>query len=192
MIQLNGISILILPILVLFVQGTIVDQIIIDNIEVTYGKSTFLELDCRVRRANKTTYMADGNYTIKKPITDEVTIQLSLFYLNGATWTQLFTNLPTSLCKSTIVPGSTFYDFKKRYFLDAPDSCPIPSGLYKMQRIFVPRYRKDWDSGMKLVIPAIVPNADLYKSEYNFFDGNRKKLATLIGEFRLVDKNSDI
>lgn len=90
-----------------------------------------------------------------------------------------------NFCKDLISKKGKFHSWKKNFFKDLPQQCPIKRGTrYRIKMAKVPVSREKWDPSLKEVIPSKVPAADRYKLDQFFYDKNGKK----IGLFRVVFK----
>lgn len=86
------------------------------------------------------------------------------------------------------------HDVFKKYFPNLPQKCPFMPGNYTYGPIAVQRYRKDWDSSLKFLIPPLIPEADKWRMDMEYFRNNDTKKILQIGRIvaRIFNKYSAV
>lgn len=170
-----------------------VDQLIIDKIDVPYGKDSFFDANITVARTSGRTMIADGTYIFRQSLAERVSNEMIISHLNNGMWTRTFIHRFDSFCRNFIMPGGTFYNIKTKFFKDLPDRCPLRSGeQHHLKKVIFSRFREDWDAGLKSVIPPVMPDAEKYRLEIVFYNERNRKIGLLRGEGRFLDKKADV
>lgn len=165
----------------------------IDNITVLMRPNDFFDASARVRRINKTTQIVTGYWNIIQPFSDEIDGILYISSMDHGMWKRLFQRTFTKLC-SMVTIGGRMHDVFKKYFPNLPQKCPFMPGNYTYGPIAVQRYRKDWDSSLKFLIPPLIPEADKWRMDMEYFRNNDTKKILQIGRIvaRIFNKYSAV
>uniref|UniRef100_A0A336LXY1 CSON007808 protein n=1 Tax=Culicoides sonorensis TaxID=179676 RepID=A0A336LXY1_CULSO len=156
------------------------DELMIDNITVLMRPNDFFDANARIRRINKTTQIISGYWNIIEPFSDDY---FGIFYvskMDHGMWRRLSQRTFDKLC-SLVADGGMAHDLFMTYFESLPKTCPIMPGNYTYGPIPVWRYRKDWDSAVKFIIPPIIPDADKWRIEMTYHHINDTEKVLQIG-----------
>lgn len=165
----------------------------IDNVTVLITPNKFFDASARMRRINKTTQVITGFWEIKEPFTDEIDCTIYLSSMDHGIWKRLFQRSFTKLC-SMVVSGGLFHPSFHKYFPNLPSKCPFAPGNYTYGPIAFHRYRKDWDTDLKFLIPPLIPEANKWRVDVHYYKNGKSNDILQIGrvDVRIFNKFSAI
>lgn len=165
----------------------------LDNITVLIRPNDFFDAGHRIRRINKTTQIVTGYWHVKQPFSCDIDGTIYISKMDHGMWRRLFQRTFSDLCSMILKNGYAYHIFKK-YFPNLPNKCPIVPGNYTYTPVAVARYRKDWDPSLQYMIPPVIPDADKYRLDIEYFWNNDSKTILQIGriDVRIFNKYSAV
>jgi hypothetical protein len=124
--------------------------------------------DLRIKKFNRTTYVLNGAYELRKPIHDEMTYLFEGFNLQGGQYKKMFENIQKKPCSFIFKPLHRKYieDFRKASSTPIKlDVCPIAP----MNNTLTNYVLKDYG-----LIPFHVPGNEKWRIDVRYVNENDK------------------